>query len=63
MCLSIKKIEENYAKENKALAAHEKSYVKSIVKTWSDDPGQMAERISIKFGFHYVPKTNDSDTD
>ena len=60
---AIKKIKANYAKENKALGAQEKSYVKSIVKTWSDDPGQMAERISLKFGFQYVPKTDDSDTD
>jgi aspartyl/asparaginyl-tRNA synthetase len=60
---AIKKIEEEFTKKNKALDTHQKSYVKAVVKNWSDDPDQMAERISLKFGFHYVPKTNNSDTD
>ena len=60
---AIKEIEDNYTKENKILTTREKNYVKSVIKTWSDDPGQMAERITMSFGFNYVPKTNDSDTD
>ena len=60
---AIKKIEEEYAKKNKVLDAHQKNYIKAVIKNWSDDPDQMAERISLKFGFHYVPKTNNSDTD
>jgi len=60
---AIKEIEDNYAKENKVLTTREKSYVKSVITTWSDDPGQMAERITMVFGFQYVPKTNDSNTD
>jgi len=54
----IKEIEDNYAKENKILTTREKNYVKSVIKTWSDDPGQMAERITMSFGFNYVPKNN-----
>jgi len=60
---AIKEIEADYAKKNKVLDVHHKNYVKAVIKNWSDDPDQMAERISLKFGFHYVPKTNDSDTD
>jgi len=60
---AIKEIEDKYAKENKVLTTREKNYIKSVVATWSDDPGQMAERITMVFGFQYVPKTNDSNTD
>tara|TARA_R110002060_G_C2093088_1_gene97237 strand:+ start:496 stop:894 length:399 start_codon:yes stop_codon:yes gene_type:complete len=60
---AIKKIEEEYAKKNKALSARDKKYVKSVINEWDDDPDQMAERIRMKFGFEYVPKTNNSDTD
>ena len=60
---AIKEIETDYAKKNKALTERDKKYVKSVIKDWTDDPDQMAERIRMKFGFEYVPKTNDSDTD
>lgn len=60
---AIKKIEENYSKENKTLDKKEKKFVKSAIKEWSDDPDQMAERITLKFGFEYEPKKNNSNTD
>ena len=60
---AIKKIEENYSKENKTLDKKEKRFVKSAIKEWSDDPDQMAERITLKFGFEYEPKKNNSNTD
>ena len=59
----IKELDKNYSKENKILDKREKKYVKYLVDSWADDPGQMAERIRMRFGFNYVPKTNDSDTD
>jgi len=59
----IKEIDKNYSKENKILDRQEKKYVKYLVDSWVDDPRQMAERIRMRFGFNYVPKTNDSDTD
>ena len=60
---AIKKIEEKYSKENKTLDKKEKKFVKSAIKEWSDDPDQMAERITLKFGFEYEPKKNNSNTD
>jgi len=60
---ALKEIEAEYAKKNKALSNRDKKYVKSVIKDWTDDPDQMAERIRMKFGFEYVPKTNNSDTD
>ena len=60
---AIKKIEESYSKENKTLDKKEKKFVKSAIKEWSDDPDQMAERITLKFGFEYEPKKNNSNTD
>ena len=60
---AIKKIEEKYSKENKTLDKKEKRFVKSAIKEWSDDPDQMAERITLEFGFDYEPKKNDSNTD
>ena len=60
---AIKEIETDYEKKNKALSDRDKKYVKSLVKTWADEPGQMAERISNTFDIHYVPKTNNSDSD
>ena len=60
---AVKEIEADYAKKNKALSDRDKKYVKSVIKDWTDDPDQMAERIRMKFGFEYVPKTNNSDTD
>lgn len=60
---AIKKIEESFAKKNKTIDNREKAYVKSLIKDWSDDPDQMAERLSNTFGIHYVPKTNIIDTD
>ena len=60
---AIKKINENYSKNNKAINEREREYVKEVIKSWSDDPGQMAERITVKFGFQYVPKTNHNNSD
>jgi hypothetical protein len=60
---AIKKIEEKYSKENKTLDKKEKKFVKSVIKEWTDDPEQMAERITLKFGFEYEPKKNNSNTD
>ena len=60
---AIKKIEEKYSKENKTLDKKEKKFVKSVIKEWTDDPEQMAERITLEFGFDYEPKKNDSNTD
>ena len=60
---AIKKIEEKYSKENKTLDKKEKRYVKSVIKEWTDDPDQMAERITLEFGFEYEPKKNNSNTD
>jgi len=60
---AIKKIEEKYSKENKTLNKKEKKFVKSTIKEWTDDPEQMAERITLKFGFEYEPKKNNSNTD
>jgi len=60
---AIKKIEEKYSKENKTLDKKEKKFVKSTIKEWTDDPEQMAERITLKFGFEYEPKKNNSNTD
>ena len=53
---AIKKIEEKYSKENKTLDKKEKKFVKSVIKEWTDDPDQMAERITLEFGFEYEPK-------
>ena len=53
---AIKEIEDNYTKENKAISERDKKYVKSVIKEWTDDPDQMAERIRMKFGFEYIPK-------
>jgi len=60
---AIKKIEEKYSKENKTLDKKEKKFVKSVIKEWTDDPDQMAERITLEFGFEYEPKKNNSNTD
>ena len=60
---AIKKIEEKYSKENKILDKKEKKFVKSVIKEWTDDPDQMAERITLEFGFEYEPKKNNSNTD
>jgi len=55
---AIKKIEENYKEKKKILSKKDKSFVKNVIKDWEDHPDQMAERISLKFGIHYVPKEN-----
>ena len=60
---AIKKIEEKYSKENKTLDKKEKKFVKSVIKEWTDDPDQMAERITLEFGFEYEPKKNNSKTE
>ena len=60
---AVKEIDKNYSKENKALNNKERKYVKYVVESWVDDPDQVAEMIRSKFGFEYVPKTNNSDTD
>jgi hypothetical protein len=60
---AIKKIEEKYSKENKTLDKKEKKFVKSVIKEWTDDPDQMAERITLEFGFEYEPKKNNINTD
>ena len=60
---AIKKIEEKYSKESKTLDKKEKKFVKSVIKKWTDDPDQMAERITLEFGFEYEPKKNNSNTD
>jgi hypothetical protein len=60
---AIKEIETNYEDEKKKLSIKDKKYIKKIVKDWTEDPEQMAERIRVRFGFDYVPKTNNSNTD
>jgi hypothetical protein len=60
---AIKEIETNYEDEKNKLSIKDKKYIKKIVKDWTDDPDQMAERIRVRFGFDYVPKTNNSNTD
>ena len=60
---AVKEIDKNYSKENKTLNNKERKYVKYVVESWVDDPDQVAEMIRSKFGFEYVPKTNNSDTD
>lgn len=59
----IEKIEENYSKSNETMKKEEKKYIKSLVKEWSDDPDQLAERILMKYDFVYVPKTNNNNSD
>lgn len=60
---AIKEIETNYEDEKNKLSVKDKKHIKKIVEDWTDDPDQMAERIRIRFGFDYVPKTNNSNTD
>ena len=48
---AVKKIEESYAEKNKTISKREKVYVKSLIKDWSDDPDQMAERLSNKIWY------------
>jgi len=60
---AIEKIEENYSKSNETMKKEEKKYIKSLVKEWSDDPDQLAERILMKYDFVYVPKTNNNNSD
>ena len=60
---TVKHIETKYEKEKKQLSTKDKKYIKKIVNDWTDDPEQVAERIRIRFGFEYVPKKNNSDTD
>ena len=55
---AIKKIEESYATKNLSLDKKNKKFVKTLIKEWEEHPDQMAERISNKFGIHYVPKAN-----
>tara|TARA_Y100000310_G_C20453372_1_gene701858 strand:- start:471 stop:869 length:399 start_codon:yes stop_codon:yes gene_type:complete len=58
---AVKKIEESYATKNLSLDKRDKKLVKTLIKEWEDEPDQMAERISNKFGIHYVPKANTID--
>ena len=60
---AVKEIDKNYSKENKALNNKEKKYIKYVIESWTGDPDQVSKIIRSKFGFEYVPKTNNSDTD
>ena len=53
-------VEKKYKIENKELNDTEKRYIREVVKNWKDDPEQIAERFAIKFGFRYVPKSEDN---
>ena len=61
--LAIKQIEEEYKKNNNALNIASKKQVKKLVKKYYNEPDDLANLISSKFGVKYAPQKNNNNND
>ena len=52
---TISKIEEEFKKKNEELKERKKKEVKKLVNKYYDNPDELANEITKRFGFKYVP--------